>query len=83
MSKPRNKTPTRKITRNPITKLLQRAGITASEIATELKVSQSHIHKVCAGQSKSAKVEGRIETVLREAGFLKKSQSLRDLRAAA
>lgn len=75
----KTKHPARTIQRNKITKLLQRAGSSASEIARETGVSPSHIHKVCNAQSKSARVEGRIEATLREAGLLKKTQSLREL----
>jgi predicted transcriptional regulator len=74
------KTPTRRLRRNRITLLLMQAGTSPSEVARLEGVTKSAVYRYCAGKSESARIQKRIEKILRDAGLLKKP--LRELIAA-
>ena len=53
----------RTLPRTTITKALHRAGSSPSEVARLEKVSPSHVTKVMKGESKSARIQRRIESI--------------------
>jgi hypothetical protein len=56
----------RKNPRTPITKLLYRAGSSPSEVARDLEVSASLVTRVMQGHATSARVQKRIESILKK-----------------
>ena len=56
----------RKLPRTAITKMLQRAGSSPSEVARLEKVSPSLVTRVMRGHSTSARVQARIEAILKK-----------------
>lgn len=56
----------RKLTRNRITLMLNQVGSSAAEVARLGEVSPAHVTKVCKGESKSARIQGIIESILKK-----------------
>jgi len=56
----------RKLPRTAITKMLQRAGSSPSEVARLEKVSPSLVTRVMRGHATSARVRKRIESILKQ-----------------